>query len=112
MIVKQKEHSYIETLSSEQKAKLKALAHALKPIIQVGNQGLSENLTKELILALNKHELIKVQLPADTNAQTKNETQNQLVAVLPKHAHIVSRIGRTVILYLEKKPDEQQIKLK
>ncbi len=110
--MQKKTYSYIETLNSEQKSKLKGLAHHLNPIVQVGNQGLTDNIKKEIVLALEKHELIKVQLPSDTDAEAKEEKQKELVGLLPKHAHFVSRIGRTVILYLEKAPAEQVIKLK
>lgn len=110
--MQKKSHTYIETLSSEQKAKLKGLAHPLKPLVQIGVQGFSETVKKEILLALEKHELIKIQLPADTNAQIKKEKETELSNLLPEHAHFVSRIGRTIILYLEKKPAEQQVKLK
>lgn len=112
MPTQKKAHVFTEVLTSEQKAKLKSLAHHLKPVIQIGAQGFSENVKKEIILALSKHELIKVQLPPDTDAQTKDSSQSELESILPKHAHLVARIGRTIILYLEKKPDEQKIKLK
>ena len=109
--MKKKEFSYLDKLSSEQRAKLKGLAHHLKPIIQVGNQGLSESVKKEIGLALDKHELIKIQLPSDTDANTKEEKQNELIQCLPPHAHFVSRIGRTVILYFQKEPADQKVKL-
>ncbi len=110
--MKKREFSYIEILTSEHRSKLKAMAHHLKPVLQVGNQGLSDTVKKELLLALDKHELIKVQLPPDTNASSKEEMQNTLVSLLPPHSHFVSRIGRTVILYLEKEPSERKINLK
>ena len=110
--MKKKDFAFIETLTSEQKSKLKGLAHHLKPLVQVGNQGFSDSVKKEILLALDKHELIKVQLPADTKADSKDEKQNELLALLPQHAHFVSRIGRTIILYFEKEPAEQKIKLK
>jgi len=109
--VKKREFAFIETLSSEQKAKLKGLAHHLKPLVQIGNQGFSESVKKEILLALEKHELIKVQLPGDSKADSKDEKQNELLTLLPKHAHLVSRIGRTIILYLEKDPTERKINL-
>ena len=109
--MKKKEFAYIEVLNSDQKSKLKSLAHHLKPLVQIGNQGMSENVKKEIALALEKHELIKIQLPADTDAKEKEGKKEELMACLPMHAHFVSRIGRTVILYLQKKPEEQTIKL-
>ena len=107
-----KKKDFITILSSEQKSKLKALAHHLKPLVKIGNQGFSDSVKKEIAQALDFHELIKVQLPPDTNAKTKEETQLELLSCLPTHAHMVSRIGRTLILYLEKDSAEKKISLK
>lgn len=111
MILKNKEFKYLEQLTSEQKAKLKGMAHHLKPVMQIGGGGFSDGVIKELSLVLDKHELVKIQLPPDTNAQSKEEMLDGLKAILPKHALFVSRIGRTVILYQQKKPDDQKVKI-
>jgi RNA-binding protein len=107
-----KAHRFAEQLTSQQRAALKAKAHHLKPVIQVGGQGLSETVLAEMIRALNTHELIKLQLPGQTEASEKKESLEELEEALPEHSFVVSRIGRTVILYLEKSPDEAQIPLK
>ena len=78
-MIGKKNFAFIEVLNSEQKAKLKGLAHHLKPIIQIGNQGFSDSVKKEIILALDKHELIKVQIPAES----KDENQAILLTLLP-----------------------------
>lgn len=49
-------------LSSDQRREYKAIAHHLKPVVTVGDKGLSEGLAAELERALNDHELIKVKL--------------------------------------------------
>ena len=46
-------------LTQAQKRHLRKLAHALKPVIIVGNAGLSEALLQELDTTLEHHELIK-----------------------------------------------------
>ncbi|MGY3804751.1 YhbY family RNA-binding protein [Pigmentibacter ruber] len=107
-----KVHNFTEKLSSEQKAKLKGLAHHLKPVVQVGSQGFSENVLKEINLALEKHELIKVQLPSNTDASTKKNEQIELENVLQNFSHVIGRIGRSVILYKEKDPKDAKIVLK
>ena len=107
-----KVHNFTEKLSSEQKAKLKGLAHHLKPVVQVGSQGFSENVLKEINLALEKHELIKVQLPSNTDASTKKNEQTELENVLQNFSHVIGRIGRSVILYKEKDPKDAKIVLK
>lgn len=112
MRVKNKENSGIQALTSAQKAKLKGLAHHLKPLIQIGNQGFTENVKNEIALALDKHELIKIQLPPESSAKEKEEQKVELLAILPKKAHFVNRIGRTVILYLEKEKKQNELKSK
>lgn len=105
-------HVYATQLSSSQKAKLKARAHALSPVVQVGAQGLSRSVLAEINGALEVHELIKVQLPSQTEAAEKKDAVLELSHLLQEHTHVVGRLGRVVILYLEKKPDEAKLRLK
>ncbi len=112
MAIDKKAHHFTEKLTSEQKAKLKSLAHHLKPIVQIGSQGFSENVLKEIQTALEKHELIKIQLPGNTDAPTKKNEQNELENVLNNSSHVIGRIGRSVILYKEKDPKDAKIVLK
>lgn len=104
-------HSFVESLNSKERAYLKGLAHPLKPTVQIGSKGISEEVEQEISLALQSHQLIKVQLPGQSSAEEKDGAQNQLENHLPENAHVVARIGRICILFLEKKPDEATIKL-
>ena len=52
-------------LSNKQKQFLKGLAHPLKPVVQLGGNGLTEGVVAEIDNALNHHELIKVKVPTD-----------------------------------------------
>ena len=45
------------TLTGKEKAKLKGLAHGLKPLIQVGRAGVGEPQIKSIKRALHEHEL-------------------------------------------------------
>ena len=49
-------------LSREQKKHLVSLAHSRKPVVRVGQKGVSENVVKELDGALTAHELVKVKI--------------------------------------------------
>src|SRR4051812_22818099 len=51
-----------KSLSGRQRAYLKGLAHAYKPLVQVGHEGVSESVVKQVDAALKDHELIKVRL--------------------------------------------------
>lgn len=106
-------HKFTPSLSSSQRAKLKGLAHSLKPVVQVGGQGFSPALVSEIVRALQSHELIKIQLPGQSKSEAKETLSEELLAALPEHAHMVGRIGRNVILFLEKpKEEEPKILLK
>ena len=51
-------------LSETQRRHLKKLAHHLKPVVIVGNAGLTDNVVAEIDNALAHHELIKVKIHA------------------------------------------------
>jgi RNA-binding protein YhbY len=50
-------------LSPKERQVMKAKAHALKPIVGLGNQGLTANVHSEIDRGLYDHELIKIRLP-------------------------------------------------
>lgn len=107
-----KPHRFTSTLTSAQRAALKGKAHALKPVVMVGASGLSRSVLTEVTAALEAHELIKIQLPGQSDADDKKEATEELERMLPEHAHLVSRVGRMVVLYKEKHPSDAEIKLK
>ncbi|WP_340680881.1 ribosome assembly RNA-binding protein YhbY [Paraglaciecola sp.] len=53
------------TLTNKQKQFLKGLAHPLKPVVQLGQNGLTEGVLAEIDNALNHHELIKVRVTSE-----------------------------------------------
>jgi RNA-binding protein len=105
-------HAYATELTSAQRASLKGLAHALKPVVLVGNGGITDGVVQEITHTLNTHELVKIQLPGQNSADEKEGVADTLRLRLPAHAHLVSRIGRSVILYLEKAPEDAKLILK
>jgi RNA-binding protein len=88
-----------------QKQYLKSLAHPLKPVVQVGKDGLTEAVVTQTRQALLAHELIKVRLSRPTD-------KKGLAAELARAclATFWELIGHTVILY-KPHPDEPEIKL-
>jgi RNA-binding protein len=105
-------HTYTATLSSQQRAGLKAKSHHLQPIVMIGNKGLVESTVSEISQALSHHELIKIQLPGANTASDKKTLEDALKAALPVHAHFVNRIGRSVVLYLELDPEKAKLPLR
>jgi RNA-binding protein len=51
-------------LSSAERKVLKARAHKLDPVVMIGAKGLTDEVVKEVELALKAHELIKVRAPS------------------------------------------------
>ncbi|MDO8961003.1 MAG: ribosome assembly RNA-binding protein YhbY [Methylophilus sp.] len=83
-------------LNTKQIAHLRGLAHSLSPVVMIGNQGLTENVIKEIELNLNAHELIKVQVAGDDREARKaiyTEICNKTQAVAVHH------IGKQLVFY-------------
>jgi len=83
-------------LTSTQKRYLRGLAHALKPVIMVGNKGVTPALAAELAIALERHELIKVKLAGDD--RPARAAQIAELADAGK-AQVVQTIGKVACLY-------------
>lgn len=75
---------------------LKARAHALKPIVLIGNLGLTEAVLKEIDRGLNDHELIKVRI-----AGNDRDARNAAFATICEQtkAQLVQNIGSIGVLY-------------
>lgn len=83
-------------LNNRQRRQLKGLAHHLKPVVTIGNKGLSEQVKSEIDSALAHHELIKVKLPAIPKDQKQT-----LIDEISSHGNSVSigLTGRVVIFF-------------
>ncbi|MDE6676589.1 MAG: YhbY family RNA-binding protein, partial [Clostridia bacterium] len=78
-------------MTSKQRSNLKSIAATMKPIAQVGKEGIGENLIKSLSEALEAHEMIKVNLLPASGEDGDNLAMN--IADL-LHAEVVAGIGR------------------
>jgi len=85
-------------LTSKQRAFLKKEAHALEPVVRIGKDGLSENVVKSLLDAIDSRELVKVKILQNSDAE-KRETANELA--LRSGCQLVAIIGRILIFYKE-----------
>jgi RNA-binding protein len=95
-------------LTSKQRAHLRSLAHHLKPIIQVGADGVTEPLLKTVMEAFNTRELLKVKV-LESAPFGAREVADRIVAEL-KDVQVAQTIGRTVVLY-RPDPEEPEIEL-
>lgn len=93
-------------LKYSQRKKLKALAHELRPVIQVGKKGLTVELEAAVDAALLDHELIKMKFIG-----FKEEKREIIEAIAEKSGCIVVEvIGHVAILY-RPHPDEEKRKI-
>lgn len=86
------------SLNSHQRQFLKAQAHSLKPVVLLGNDGLSDSVIKEIDNSIEHHELIKIKL----NAGDDRKEQAQIAAD-KVNAQLVSVVGRIAILFRQNK---------
>lgn len=75
--------------------RLKGIGHDLKPIVMIGNNGITPAITEEINRALNDHELIKVKLPAGTKQE--RDLVCTALATAAK-ADLIHTIGRMALL--------------
>lgn len=95
-------------LKGFQKKYLRGLAHNLKPLVLIGQKGLTDELIKSTDQALAIHELIKVKF----NEFKEKDQKAKIIEELCKKskAEVAGTIGHTAILYREQKdPEEKKI---
>jgi RNA-binding protein len=92
-----------ETLTPRQRARLKAQAHALEPVVQIGQSGASDAVIAEVDRALTAHGLIKVKL-----AGADREARDTLAGTLCARtgAAAVQQVGRVLVLWRPRDEDE------
>ena len=84
------------TISQAQRRHLRELAHGRKPVVWIGQHGVTENERRELETALAAHELIKVSVRIG-DREKRDALSAELAVDL--HAELVQRIGNVVTLY-------------
>lgn len=94
-------------LKGKQRSYLKSLAHKLDPIFQLGKSGMTENFEKQVDEALEKRELVKINILQNCMLDA-TETAAYLAEKLD--AEFVQSIGNRFVLYRESK-DHKKIEL-
>ena len=98
-------------LTSKQRAQLRGLANGIDTIIQVGKDGLGENLIRQADDALEARELVKGRV-LDNNLEYDAHTAAEALAKATR-SEVVQVIGTKFVLYREShsKPREKRIQL-
>ena len=84
------------SLSKNQLKHLRNLTHHLKPVISIGQNGITENLLNELEIALNHHELVKIKIAGEDR-----EARQSIIQALCEQtsAEKIQAIGKTLTLF-------------
>ena len=86
----------MKKLSNAERKNLRSDAHKLKPVVMIGQSGLTDAVLAEIDIALNAHSLIKVSIRgADKNERTE---QGKKIEV-HLGAVAIDQIGSIIVLY-------------
>ena len=77
--------------------KYRQIGHHLRPVVSVGNAGVTVAVIEEMQRALHDHELIKVRLNIEEKSERVREVMNLSVAL---NAHFIQLIGKNALLYI------------
>ena len=89
-------------LTSKQRAKLRAMANGLEPIIYIGKAGVTDNVAVQVDDALTAHELIKGTVQQNAPI-TASEALQKIAEVTG--AETVASTGRKFVLYRPRPKD-------
>ncbi|MBR2571632.1 MAG: YhbY family RNA-binding protein [Clostridia bacterium] len=91
-------------MTAKQRAALRAMANTIKPVLQIGKDGISDHLIKQAWDALEARELIKVTL-LKTAPYTAREACDLLCEKV--HADPVQVIGQRFVIYRKARKDSK-----
>lgn len=92
-------------MTSKERAYWRGKANSLEPIIQIGKEGISENLLTQIDDTLDARELIKIRVHLETAPKTPKELANEIAELLG--ADVIQVIGGIIVLY--RRADEERI---
>jgi RNA-binding protein len=100
----------VENLKGYQKKYLKGIAHGMKPLVFVGQKGLSPSVTQAVNESLEKHELIKIKF-----VDFKEKGQKEVITgAIEKEteSELVGMTGHIAIFYRQQKdPEKRKIRI-
>jgi RNA-binding protein len=95
-------------LTQSQRRHLKGLAHHLKPVVMIGQHGLTDNVINEIEIALDAHELIKVRV---SGADRDDRKAMQETIGNRCNAELVQSIGH-IAVFFRRNSEKPKIELK
>lgn len=92
-------------LTSAERRALRARAHHLRPVVMIGNSGLTPTVEREIDAHLRSHELIKIRVLGD-----EREARDTLMTAICEatNAQPVQQLGKILVVYRPRPPEEQK----
>ena len=87
-------------MNSAKLKQFKAQAHLLKPVLTIGQAGLTESVLNELEITLDTHELIKIKIRAERD--DRKTIQAEIISA--SKSELIQSIGQIIVIY-RKKPE-------
>ena len=94
-------------LTGKQRRHLRALGHALRPIVQVGKDGIDAGVIAAVEQALGDHELVKLKVGESAGLDRHDAAESLAQKTRSEVAQV---LGNTVLLY-RAHPDDPEIVL-
>jgi len=97
----------MELSTTAQKKRLKSLAHGLKPVVMIGQQGLKDSIKAEIETALNFHQLIKVKVNVGDR-----DVRDEMIASIQSmnESELILKIGNIAVFYKRNKKKPSVLK--
>lgn len=100
----------MEKLKGFQKKYLREVAHKLKPVVIIGQKGISDPLLKSIDESLAAHELIKIKF-IDFKEKPQKKALLETIEAM-NQCEVVGLTGHIAIVFKQNKnPDKQKIRL-
>lgn len=84
------------TITIQLRNQLRAAAHALRPVVLIGDNGLTEAVLKEIAVHLNVHQLIKIRVAGD-DREARLAIYEQICEELG--AEPINHVGKVLTVY-------------
>ena len=91
-------------MTSKERAAWRAKANSLEPIIQIGKEGITDNLITQIDDTLDVRELIKIRVHLETAPESPKQFAPKLAEAL--QAEVIQVIGGVIVPYRKADPDK------
>ena len=92
-------------MTTKQRAKLRSMCNTMEPVLQIGKDGITDNVIKQCWDALEARELIKVNVQRNAPFGSTREACDELCEKV--HAEPVQTIGYRFCIYRQARKDSK-----